>query len=118
MPKKNYYAVKVGKSGHAVYESWAECEKNVKGYSGAEYQSFKSIEQANAFAAPAAPSAPDPPQRPPSKLKRGRLRKERKEASYKEGVDPMKNFVDLTADSSPVGEEQGATKRRSAASSG
>lgn len=35
-----YYAVKKGRTT-GIFESWAECEKQVKGFSGAEYKSFK-----------------------------------------------------------------------------
>lgn len=42
------YAVRVGKSP-GVYFTWAECEENVKGYSGAEYKSFKSEVDALAY---------------------------------------------------------------------
>lgn len=37
---KKYYAVKSGRTP-GVYETWSECEKQVKGYSGAVYKSFK-----------------------------------------------------------------------------
>lgn len=39
MSKKKYYAVKIGiKPG--IYETWAECELQIKGVSGAKYKSF------------------------------------------------------------------------------
>jgi hypothetical protein len=42
---KKYYAVKIGhKPG--IFESWAECEAQTKGFGGAIFQSFKSLEQA------------------------------------------------------------------------
>lgn len=45
---KKFYAVKCGyKSG--IYESWDECKKQVNGYSGAVYKSFKSFEEAEEF---------------------------------------------------------------------
>jgi len=41
MVKAKFYAVKSGvKTG--IYRTWAECETQVKGYSGAEYKSFNS----------------------------------------------------------------------------
>ena len=46
--KKKYYAVRIGKSP-GIYNSWPECEKQVKGYSGAEYKSFTSLEEAESF---------------------------------------------------------------------
>ena len=45
---KKYYAVKKGiKPG--IYETWDECKKQVQGYSGAEYKSFTTLEEAQAF---------------------------------------------------------------------
>ena len=46
MPK--YYAVKKGVVP-GIYLTWAECESNVKGYSGAEYKSFKTEEEAREY---------------------------------------------------------------------
>lgn len=46
--EKKYYAVKKGiKPG--VYETWEECKENIRGFSGAEYRSFKTKEEAQAF---------------------------------------------------------------------
>lgn len=43
-----YYAVRKGKIP-GIYESWGEAETQVKGYSGAEYKSFKTLEEADIF---------------------------------------------------------------------
>lgn len=48
---KNYYAVKEGKMP-GVYETWAECEKQVKGYSGAVFKKFPTYEEAFKFINP------------------------------------------------------------------
>ncbi|NOL51677.1 viroplasmin family protein [Pelistega suis] len=48
MAKQKFYAVRVGKTP-GVYESWEECEQQVKGVSGAVFKSFSSREEANAF---------------------------------------------------------------------
>lgn len=45
---KFYYAVKIGKNP-GVYNSWEECEKEVKGFKGAKYKKFSSLEQAQDF---------------------------------------------------------------------
>ena len=45
---KKYYAVKNGKVP-GIYETWDECKENVSGYPGAEYKSFKTMEEAKAF---------------------------------------------------------------------
>jgi ribonuclease HI len=45
---KKYYAVKVGLTP-GVYETWDECESNVKGYSGAKFKSFSTKAEAEAF---------------------------------------------------------------------
>ena len=43
--KKKYYAVKDGyKIG--VFDTWAECQKQINGYSGAVYKSFSAMEEA------------------------------------------------------------------------
>lgn len=43
-----YYAVR---NGHhvGVFETWDECSKNVTGYKGAEFKSFKTYEEAEAY---------------------------------------------------------------------
>ena len=45
---KFYYAVKSGKKP-GVYETWAECQEQVIGFSGAKYKKFSSYEEANDF---------------------------------------------------------------------
>lgn len=48
MAKKKYYAVKCGvKPG--IYETWAECEIQIKGFSSAQYKSFGSIAEAEKY---------------------------------------------------------------------
>ena len=49
MAKKKIYAVRKGhKTG--LFETWAECQKQVTGFSGAEFKSFSTMEEAQAFA--------------------------------------------------------------------
>ncbi len=43
-----YYAVKVG-NVPGIYETWDECQKQVKGYPGAIYKSFSSEKEAKQF---------------------------------------------------------------------
>ncbi|MCD7892339.1 MAG: ribonuclease H family protein [Erysipelotrichaceae bacterium] len=43
-----YYAVKKGRQ-IGIFSSWEECEKQIKGYSGASYKSFSSLNQAKDF---------------------------------------------------------------------
>lgn len=45
---KYYYAVKEGKMP-GIYKTWAECEKQVKGYSGAKFKKFSTYEEALNF---------------------------------------------------------------------
>ncbi len=47
MSTAKYYVVWKGRSP-GVYDSWAECERQVKGFGGAEYRGFPSREQAEA----------------------------------------------------------------------
>ena len=48
---KYYYAVKEGRMP-GVYKTWEDCEKQVKGYSGAIYKKFPSYEEAFQFTNP------------------------------------------------------------------
>ena len=47
MPKK-YYAVRQGQK-KGIFETWAECQASTKGYSGAEFKSFKTLIEAEAY---------------------------------------------------------------------
>lgn len=46
---KKYYAVQCGRH-IGVYDTWAACEAEVKGYGGAKYKSFSTKKEAEAFA--------------------------------------------------------------------
>lgn len=46
--QKKIYAVKTGRKT-GIFHSWAECEKQIKGFSGAEYKSFTSIDDAKNY---------------------------------------------------------------------
>lgn len=46
---KKYYAVRNGRKT-GVFLTWAECQKQVTGFSGAEFKSFPTMEEAKAFA--------------------------------------------------------------------
>lgn len=45
---KFYYAVKKGRS-KGIYNTWKECEEQVKGYSGGEYKKFSTYREAEEF---------------------------------------------------------------------
>lgn len=45
---KKHYAVHTGRIS-GIYSSWAECEAQVKGFGGAKYKAFPSLEEAQAF---------------------------------------------------------------------
>lgn len=51
-----YYAVKKGRET-GIFTSWDEAEKKVKGFSGAQYKSFKTEAEANAYLRGTAPKA-------------------------------------------------------------
>ena len=52
-PKKKYYVVWKGKET-GVFESWEECKKQIQGFEGAQYKSFKTKDSAQkAFEKPA-----------------------------------------------------------------
>lgn len=43
-----YYAVKVGRKT-GIFNSWDECNQQVKGFSGAQFKKFESLDQAKAY---------------------------------------------------------------------
>lgn len=45
---KKYYVVKKGRVP-GIYFTWADCQKNINGFSGAIYKGFATIEEAEAF---------------------------------------------------------------------
>src|SRR6185436_13728879 len=45
MPKSKFYVVWKGRKT-GVFTSWADCEKQVKGFAGAEYKAFGTLEEA------------------------------------------------------------------------
>ena len=48
---KKWYAVQAGRKP-GIYTTWADCEAQVKGFGGAIYKSFTSLEEAQAFLEP------------------------------------------------------------------
>lgn len=48
MSKTKYYAVKKGRNP-GIYNSWDDCLKEVNGFTGAVYKSFKTYDEANDF---------------------------------------------------------------------
>lgn len=48
MPKKKYYAVRVGKVP-GIYSAWNECKMQIDGISGAQYKSFSSLKEAEQY---------------------------------------------------------------------
>ena len=62
MGKKNFYAVRVGRSGPAIYRTWDECKAQVSGHPGSTFQGFVSLPEAEAYLvgapAPAADGGP------------------------------------------------------------
>lgn len=47
MPKEKYYVVWKGRKT-GIFTSWAECEKQVKGFAGAEFKAFGTLREAEA----------------------------------------------------------------------
>lgn len=43
-----YYAVRKGRRT-GIFTSWDECQASIKGFSGAEYKSFSSLEEAQKY---------------------------------------------------------------------
>ena len=46
MAKQKVYAVKVGREGVKIYDTWEECERNVKGFPKSEFQPFETEAEA------------------------------------------------------------------------
>ena len=70
MAKKNYYAVRIGKTP-GIYTSWDDCKVQVTGYKGAIFKGFEEKKDAEDF------------------MKAGEL------VSYADGVDEMTGVSDL-----------------------
>lgn len=51
MAKRNYYAVRKG-TVTGIFESWADCQSAVSGYSGAEFKGFSTLEEAQNYLNP------------------------------------------------------------------
>lgn len=60
MAKSKFYAVRKGLVP-GIYKTWAECEANVKGFSGAEYKSFGTMGEAEGYMAGNAPASESEP---------------------------------------------------------
>jgi len=45
MPKQKYYVVWKGRKT-GIFTTWTECEKQVKGFVGAEFKAFESLKEA------------------------------------------------------------------------
>lgn len=48
MAKKKIYVVRKGRNP-GFYDNWAECQKNVTGFKGAEFKSFENMAEAEAY---------------------------------------------------------------------
>lgn len=46
---KKFYAVRVGREGPAIYQTWDECKRQIHGVERAVYKSFPTWEEAAAF---------------------------------------------------------------------
>lgn len=46
---KKFYAVRIGRDGAGIYDTWEQCRAQVHGVAGAVYKSFPAREQAEAF---------------------------------------------------------------------
>lgn len=48
MAKKNFYAVRVGRTP-GIYKTWPECQANTSGFPGAVFKGFETLEEAQTF---------------------------------------------------------------------
>jgi viroplasmin and RNaseH domain-containing protein len=58
--QKKVYAVRKGRKNGLFY-TWPHCQEQIKGYSGAEYKSFKTEEEANLYLAGGVSNVASPP---------------------------------------------------------
>src|SRR5699024_3430530 len=86
-----FYAVKKGKKP-GIYKTWPDCQKQVKGFSGAVYKSFTSLEEAEAFIGDASSSV--------SKTKQGEEIRwlSKSDSKGQTDIDTMSVYVDGSFD--------------------
>lgn len=85
---KFYYGVKEGKMP-GVYESWAECEEQVKGYSGAVFKKFSTYEEAFNFTNPEEVTLFN--LKDLEKGKEGKVKENKKERELEEEIEGLKD---------------------------
>ncbi len=56
---KKVYAVRKGRTP-GIYQTWAECQKQISGFSGAEYKGLPTMEEAKAYVEGGCDAAGDP----------------------------------------------------------
>ena len=49
MSKEAYYAVAIGKQQSGIYSTWAECQAQISGVSGARFKKFNNKADAEQF---------------------------------------------------------------------
>ena len=69
---KKYYAVKNGRDGDGIWESWDQCRAQTHGVKGVLFKSFPTREEAEAFLQKAAKAGEEPAQDPQSGDPQGR----------------------------------------------
>jgi ribonuclease H-related protein len=57
MAKKNFYAVKIGKTT-GIFTTWSDCEASIHGYPGAKYRGFATLEEAKQYLSCDSPEKP------------------------------------------------------------
>ncbi|KAH9044705.1 PIF1-like helicase-domain-containing protein [Lactarius pseudohatsudake] len=73
MAEKYYFAVKKGREGPKIYDSWEECQMAVTGYSRVEVKKFKSLAAAEAWILPVLMSLCPPAEQPTQPAEPGPL---------------------------------------------
>ena len=46
---KNFYAIRKGRKGQAIVDSWEDCEPMVKGFKGSEFKGFATYDEAENY---------------------------------------------------------------------
>lgn len=72
MGSENYYAVMIGKKP-GVYNTWDECQQQVKGFRNAQYKKFKTLVEAETFVNLGEPTANFNPPEPEPKFQATRV---------------------------------------------
>lgn len=86
MAKQKFYAVRQGRVP-GIYKTWADCQKQTTGFSGAVFKSFESLDEAEAFMTEQSSHATSPVKSKNTKTSTGTFSHEDSDAEVKAYID-------------------------------